>query len=541
VKKVLAALALGLLLQAAPATTAFAQALNGNPLSDVRVRQAIIHAIDRNLIVESVFGGYAVPADGLLPNGPFKSPNLDPYPYDPDKARALLAEAGWDSSRTLEMVYYYDDQITADLMAVLQAQLADVGITMNYNLIVGDVAATLNSIPADPKGKSVVSWDMAYGARAAMVMQEYFNDYATGKASADGFPGTPELDALILASNTNTDPEANKQTLMQIDEYINANAITLPLYYQQLMSVESNRLDRHGEPYGNDQFNYDWNVHNWTVTPDADGKAILYTNGAPLDYFEQPWVNLGLWAGNKFIWAHMLGSTPFLDGITGGDLAESYEISEDGKTLTFTMRDGIMWHDGDPITVDDVTFSLAFALKTPNLHGVLASVFNGIEGAAEFVAGTADTVSGITSDGNTVTIKFTAPNANTLIAFTQWGPFPKKYFESVDPTLVQQAEFWQKPIGSGPFMVEEATFGDFASFVPFPDYYEGVPKIEQIIAWASSDGDVNMTKNAAANRIDFAVTKVVSDIETLNGLDFMRMTPLDIPYTRMVWFNQYDK
>ena len=41
--------------------------------------------------------------------------------------------------------------------------------------------------------------------------------------------------------------------------------------------------------------------------------------------------------------------------------------------------------------------------------------------------------------------------------------------------------------------------------------------------------------------VDFAVTKVVSDIEALKGMDNMRMTPLDIPYTRMVWFNQYDK
>lgn len=539
--RMLKAAAVALLLQTGAIGLAQAQALNGNPLSDVRVRQAISYAIDRNLITESVFGGYAVPADGLLPNGPFKSPNLNKYAYDPEKAKALLAEAGWDSSRTLEMVYYYDDQITADLMAVLQAQLAEVGVNMTYHLIVGDVAKTLNSIPADPKGKSVVTWDLAYGARAAMVMQEYFNDYATGKASADGFPGTPELDALIAESNTATDPEVAKATLMKIDEYINANAITLPVYYQQLMSVESNRLDRHGEPYGNDQFNYDWNVQNWTVEPDADGKAILYTNGAPLDYFEQPWVNLGLWAGNKFIWAHMLGSKPFLDGITSGDLAETYDLSEDGKTLTFTMRDGIKWHDGEPITVDDVTWSLQFALKTPNLHGVLASVFNGIEGAAEYVAGTAESVSGISSSGNQVTIKFKSPNANTLIAFTQWGPFPKKYFEGVDPTLVQQAEFWQKPVGSGPFKVEEAKFGDFSSFVPFDDYYEGKPKIDQIIAWASSDGDVNMVKNASAHRIDFAVTKVVSDIEALKGLDFMRMTPLDIPYTRMVWFNQYDK
>lgn len=539
--RMLKAIAVALLLQTGLGTVAQAEAMNSNPLSDVRVRQAIAYAIDRSLIVESVFGGFAVPADGLLPNGPFKSENLNAYPYDPEKAKALLAEAGWDSSRTLQMVYYYDDQITADLMAVLQAQLAEVGINMTYGLIVGDVAKTLNSIPEDPKGKSVVSWDLAYGARAAMVMQEYFNDYATGKASADGFPGAPELDALIAESNVATDPEAAKATLMKIDEYINTNVLTLPLYYQQLQSVESNRLDRHGEPYGNDQFNYDWNVQNWTVTPDTNGKAILYTNGAPLDYFEQPWVNLGLWAGNKFIWAHMLGSKPFLDGITSGDLAETYEMSADGQTLTFTMREGTKWHDGEAITVDDVTWSLEFALKTPNLHGVIASVFNSIEGAADYVAGTAEHVSGISSDGNKVTIKFSKPNANTLIAFTQWGPFPKKYFEGVDPTLVQQAEFWQKPVGSGPFKVEEAKFGDFSSFVPFDDYYEGKPKIEQIIAWASSDGDVNMVKNASANRIDFAVTKVVSDIQAIKALDFMRLTPLNIPYTRMVWFNQYDK
>ena len=167
--RILKAAAVALLLQTGISSVVQAQALNGNPLSDVRVRQAIAYAVDRNLITESVFAGFAVPADGLLPNGPFKSPNLDKYPYDPEKAKALLAEAGWDSSRTLEMVYYYDDQITADLMAVLQAQLAEVGINMTYHLIVGDVAKTLNSIPEDPKGKSVVTWDMAYGARAAVM------------------------------------------------------------------------------------------------------------------------------------------------------------------------------------------------------------------------------------------------------------------------------------------------------------------------------------------------------------------------------------
>ena len=66
--------------------------------------------------------------------------------------------------------------------------------------------------------------------------------------------------------------------------------------------------------------------------------------------------------------------------------------------------------------------------------------------------------------------------------------------------LVQQAEFWQKPIGSGPFKVEEAKFGDFSSFVPFVDYYEGKPKIDQIIAWASSDGSDGVRMPGAQSR-----------------------------------------
>ena len=94
--RILKAAAVALLLQTGISSVVQAQALNNNPLSDVRVRQAIAYAVDRNLITESVFAGFAVPADGLLPNGPFKSPNLDKYPYDPEKAKALLAEAGWD-------------------------------------------------------------------------------------------------------------------------------------------------------------------------------------------------------------------------------------------------------------------------------------------------------------------------------------------------------------------------------------------------------------------------------------------------------------
>ena len=75
--------------------TAWAQATNSNALSDVRVRQALCMEIDMETIAATLFEGQIIVADSLLPNGPMKSPNLPDYSYNPDKARALLAEANW--------------------------------------------------------------------------------------------------------------------------------------------------------------------------------------------------------------------------------------------------------------------------------------------------------------------------------------------------------------------------------------------------------------------------------------------------------------
>jgi peptide/nickel transport system substrate-binding protein len=539
--KKLLALGMALLMSTSAIGTASAQATNNNPLSDVRVRQALAYAIDMQTIIDTIFDGNAIKAVGMLPNGPFKNPDLNPYDYNPDKARELLKEAGWDSSRTLEMVYYYDDQITANLMQALQAYFADVGINMNARLLTGDVAKTLGAIPPNPTDKSLVSWDLGYGARAAIVMQEYYNDYATGKASSDQFPGTPEMDAAIAATNASIDPEKQKEAFFAIEKLMNDNVYTVPLYYQQLFTVESDRLNRNGAPYGNEQFNYNWDIQNWTVEPDASGKHVFYTNGAPVDYFEHPWANLGLWVGNRFVFDRLLFANPTMTGIAGGDLAESYTVSDDGKTVTLTLRDNIKWHDGEPITVDDVTWSFEAALFVPNLHGVVGKTLNALEGAADYVAKKAEHISGISTEGNTITLKFATLDPNVLISLSQFAPLPKKYFEGTDPTVLQQNAFWQKPVGSGPFKVDTVAFGDYASLLPFDDYFLGKPKIEQVVAFASADGDVNMVKNAAANRIDFAITKVTSDVKALKDMPHMKLTPMDIPYTRMMWINTYDK
>lgn len=115
-------------------------------LSDVRVRQALNYALDRRELAERVLGGYAVPAKGPIgfdDTIPWTDTSIQGYPYDPDKARSLLAEAGWKDTdgdgvldregRPLRLTFLFDGaardwKLVAE---AVQQQLARVGVQLD--------------------------------------------------------------------------------------------------------------------------------------------------------------------------------------------------------------------------------------------------------------------------------------------------------------------------------------------------------------------------------------------------------------------------
>jgi peptide/nickel transport system substrate-binding protein len=514
---------------------------NSNPLSDVRVRQAIAYAIDMDTIAETLLEGKAIVADSQTPNGAWKTEGLNPYSYDPEKAKELLAAANWDPNYTLDVVFYYGDQLTVDLMTAIQAYLDAVGIKMNFRKLEGDLATQLWTAPEDPiNGPSAVEWDICYGAVAAMAMQEYYQRYRTGEKSNSHTPGNPELDALIDATNASADPAVQKAAFAELQKYENENLFAIPLYYQQMFIYESNRLSRNGGGYGNPQYNYDWNIVNWTVTPDKNGKQVLYTNTAPVEFFETPWFNPGIYMASKVVFDRLLIADPTMTP-SRGNLVSDYNLSDDGLTLTFTLKDGLKWHDGSDLTADDVKWSIEYATQVPALHPVFAKTFSSLEGAQAFADGTANEITGIVVEGNTITLKFAQLDPNVLLTFTQFAPLPQKYFVDIDPLQFQQAAFWQKPIGSGPFKIKEVQMNDYTVMVPFENYHGGVAKIDEMILYPSGENDANVVKNAAAGKLDYGYTKNVGDVKALEEMEHMRLTPVDIPYTRSLFINKFPR
>lgn len=275
------------------------------------------------------------------------------------------------------------------------------------------------------------------------------------------------------------------------------------------------------------------------AAPVEEGAKILYTNGGPEEFFETPWLNPGTYMYNKTVYAHLIVADSYLNPIQDDpDALATYEYSADGKTLTFTLKDAY-WHDGEKITPEDIKWSIEYVAKTSVCNSVFLTTFKAIEGAVAEDGSLNETFSGIVIDGNKIIITFKGIAPDALLSFTQFAPVPKKYFEGVDPLQVQQAEYFQHPIGSGPFKVGEVSMNNYTTLVPFEQYYNGVANFTIQMLPSAGDSDPNLVTRAMAGNLDYGYTKMVSDIQALEGVEGVNLTPVDVRYTRLFFLNKF--
>jgi peptide/nickel transport system substrate-binding protein len=145
------------------------------------------------------------------------------------------------------------------------------------------------------------------------------------------------------------------------------------------------------------------------------------------------------------------------------DLA-TWDVSSDGRTYTFHLRHDVKWHDGVPFTSADVAFTLT-AIQNPDSRSPLASSWQGVKFDTK----------------DDYTIVFTLPQPlNSFLDSTTVGIVPRHILENVEPSQLREADFNQKPIGTGPFKIK--TFAPSAHEIELsanPDYHFGRPKLDQ--------------------------------------------------------------
>lgn len=106
------------------------------PLRDVRVRRALWHAIDRKQVLQTAYGGESIPSAVYMDvTNPYYIDVGDPYPFDPDRARRLLAEAGHGSGLTLDLALPQPYAAHIEAGQLVQAMLGRVGVTARTRVV----------------------------------------------------------------------------------------------------------------------------------------------------------------------------------------------------------------------------------------------------------------------------------------------------------------------------------------------------------------------------------------------------------------------
>ena len=159
------------------------------------------------------------------------------------------------------------------------------------------------------------------------------------------------------------------------------------------------------------------------------------------------------------------------------DLAERWEVSEDGTIYTFFLRGGLRFHDGKPVTARDVKYSWERAAE-PETDSPKALTFLGdIVGVKEKLEGKAENVSGIeVVDDLTLRVTIDGPKPYFLQKLT----YPTAYV--VDKVNVQSGKTWTKrPNGTGPFKMKQWVEDELLILERNDLYYRGVPKLAHVV------------------------------------------------------------
>lgn len=213
------------------------------------------------------------------------------------------------------------------------------------------------------------------------------------------------------------------------------------------------------------------------------------------------------------------------DGLLEKDLVSNYEISADGKVYTFEIRDNMHWHDGAPLTVDDVVFTFN-AIKEPRYKSPLRTSFIGVE------------IEKIDEK------KFKFTLANPYVAFLDlltFGILPSEKWYQISPESALTVELNKKPIGSGMYKFDKLTkekSGNIKEYdlVINDDYYGEMPLVNINFKFYSTvDEAIQAMNDGLIDGINYLPFDRQTEILAPKNFNFNK---LYLPQLSILFFNQ---
>lgn len=202
---------------------------------DVKVRQAMLYAIDRQQILEELLNGHGEIIDGFLSSAsPFYDDSLTPVSYDPEKAKTLLEEAGWDGSQTIRFYVNSGDSTFVNAASIIAAEWAAVGIKAEIQTV---DFATLMSV-AGTEDYDVLAVQYTYAP------VDPYPDVAWllgGEGSWTGYSDDTLNDALTKSQLT-SDPEETKELFSVVDKKVQEDVPMFSAYVISAQGAVSKRI-----------------------------------------------------------------------------------------------------------------------------------------------------------------------------------------------------------------------------------------------------------------------------------------------------------
>lgn len=205
---------------------------------DVKVRQALNMAVDKQMIVDALLGGYAEPITTIQGKLSFGyDPDLADYPYDPEQAKKLLAEAGVKPGTEIGIDYRANNQTVGEVAQAVSGFFSAVGLNASVNPI--ENAVFLNETV--PNGETKELFQFGWGGWTFDFDNTAYLVYHSGE-KRNPYLKSDEMDALLEAQRQSVDQASREKGLQAVARLAHEQAYHLPLYNASTVYAVSNKV-----------------------------------------------------------------------------------------------------------------------------------------------------------------------------------------------------------------------------------------------------------------------------------------------------------